>query len=520
MAFELLIPNMEQKITSFFLIFLACTILIWYLQMLWKKRKIYQASLSLPGPLALPIIGSALYFIGARKSYDFFQKLKHLFNSYPGIFRIWLGPQMYYAVSEPKYVDIILTSPAALRKDNLYRFLEPVSGHGLVSALLVSQWKKNRKLINPAFNQQILNSFMVVFVEQAEVFVDILKKYVGKGECDIMKLVSRCTLDIICETAIGVKIQSQSTNSSIAESVERSMEIVLIRILTIYYHSDLVFDHSPIGKEFYDVSKKLRAYTETIIEQKKKQREKEKLENKELFFEEGASLRKKVFLDLLIDINDNCQTKYVQFTDEELLDETMTILIAGSDTTSTTTCYVLMMLAIHQDIQERVFGEILEVVGDEESVQLYHLPNLNYLERIIKETLRLFPIVPFLLRRTEGNIDIGDYTIQKDCPIIINTLHLHRTEKYWPNSLKFDPDRFLPERAAKIVPGSFIPFSYGPRNCIGMKFSIMEMKTILTTVIKRYRLLTSYKSVEEIELDSTLLLRPRDGYKLSFELRN
>ncbi|XP_050299942.1 cytochrome P450 4C1-like [Anthonomus grandis grandis] len=178
------------------------------------------------------------------------------------------------------------------------------------------------------------------------------------------------------------------------------------------------------------------------------------------------------------------------------------------------------MLAIHQDIQEKVLDEVLQVKADEESVQLYHLPNLNYLERIIKETLRLFPVVPFLLRRAEGDIDLGEFTIQKDCSIAINIFHLHRNEKYWPNALKFDPDRFLPERAAKIEPGSFIPFSHGPRNCIGMKFAMMEMKTILATVIRRYRLFSSYKNLEQIELDSSIFLKPRHGYKLTLELRN
>ncbi|XP_050300138.1 cytochrome P450 4C1-like [Anthonomus grandis grandis] len=512
----LLRQRKSSVITEFLLIFLICTMLTWFLQLLWRKRKLYQASLNLPGPFALPIIGSAFYFIG--KPYNIFGQIMHMFNNYPGIFRVWFGPRMFYAVSDPKYLEIILTSPQALAKENLYRMAQPVTGHGLFSTLSVAHWKKHRKIINPTFNQQILDRFMVVFVEQSEILIEVLKKYAGKEEHDILKLMTRCTLDIISETAMGVQIKAQSTDTSFPKWVDRLMEIVMIRIFNIYYHSDFIFANSRLGKEFYDITNKVRTFTKNVVLEKKKIRYNEKFENNEVSSDaEGTMLKRTAFLDLLIDIN--YEAKNFQFTDEELMDETITFMIAGSDTTASTNCFVLTMLGLHQDIQENVLREILEVVGEEGSVQLSHLPNLKYLERVIKETLRLFPNGPFLVRTAQEDIDLGDCTIQKGCSIVLGVLRSHRNEKYWPDSLKFDPDRFLPEKAAKILPGCFIPFSYGPRNCIGMKYAMMAMKTLLATVIRRYKLFTSYKSVKDIELKSNMVLRPKDGYKLTFELR-
>lgn len=209
-----------------------------------------------------------------------------------------------------------------------------------------------------------------------------------------------------------------------------------------------------------------------------------------------------------------------KFTDEELLDETMTFKIAGSESTATSNCFTLIMLGIHQDIQEKVLAEILEVVGPKRQVELSDIARLKYLERVIKESLRLFPIASFVVRSLTEDIDLGDYVLQKGNSVFFGILRAHTNEQYWPNPYKFDPDRFLPEEVAKRSPSCYIPFSFGPRNCLGIKYAMMAMKALLATVLRKYKITTSYNSVKEVELKSNLILRPKNGYKISVQLRN
>ncbi|XP_066148760.1 cytochrome P450 4C1-like isoform X2 [Euwallacea fornicatus] len=501
----------SSMVSNFLIYLLLSTVTVYCLGVLWKRRRLYRESMKLSGPLALPFIGSALHFMG--NPYDIFGEITNMFAQYPPIFRVWFANRMFYAVSDAKYFELLLTSPHALKKENLYSMASPILGQGLFTALSVPHWRKHRKLIIPTFNQKILDGFVEVFVQQSEILVRVLEKSVGKGEIDVLKIMSACTLDIITETAMGVQLNAQTTDCKIAELLDRLLEIIMTRIFNIIYHSEFIFKHSQMGRDFYAFTKEIRSLAHKILHKKRTIRAMKSPDELEY---DPAFRKRQAFLDLLMDINEEGGLK---FTDEELMDETMTIMTAGTDTSASTDCFVLTMMGLHQNIQNEVLNEILEVVGPTESINLTHLPQLKLLERVIKETLRLFPVGGFFVRTAEQDIDLGICTILKGCSIVFGVLNLHRNEKYYPDPYKFDPDRFLPEEIAKRPPGAFVPFSYGPRNCIGMKYAIMAMKTVLANVLRKYRVFTSYQSVEAIELKTNLVLRPRHGYKVSFELR-
>ncbi|XP_046832111.1 cytochrome P450 4C1-like isoform X2 [Vespa crabro] len=143
------------------------------------------------------------------------------------------------------------------------------------------------------------------------------------------------------------------------------------------------------------------------------------------------------------------------------------------------------------------------------------IKSMKLLERVIKETLRLFPSGPVIARKVTQDIKVTkNWTIPKGCSAAFLIYKLHRSAKYWPQPLVFDPDRFLP---GKICSTYFFPFSYGRRNCIGQHFAMLEMATVIATLIKRFRIKLDYPiEIAEIGLKISLTLKPAKPIGLKF----
>ncbi|KAJ8949877.1 hypothetical protein NQ318_010511 [Aromia moschata] len=121
-------------------------------------------------------------------------------------------------------------------------------------------------------------------------------------------------------------------------------------------------------------------------------------------------------------------------------------------------------------LAERVYQEVVETVGKTNAIGPNDLPNLKYTEMAISESLRILPSIPFIARAVSEDMDMGTRIIPSDTDIVISIFDIHRNEKYWKDPLKYDPDRFLPEEMANRDPYTFLPFSAGPKNCIGKYF--------------------------------------------------
>ncbi|KAF7284079.1 hypothetical protein GWI33_022696 [Rhynchophorus ferrugineus] len=147
---------------------------------------------------------------------------------------------------------------------------------------------------------------------------------------------------------------------------------------------------------------------------------------------------KKFFLDYLINSG--------QFDSNNLRDEVNMFLFAGTETTALTLSFILVVLGM---LYDKVLQEILEVIGPDRYPESKDLHNLQYTDRVIKETLRLFPVASIFGRYITKDTNLGDFVIPKYASVYFDVLYIHRNEKYWPNPLKFNPDRFLPEEQVK-----------------------------------------------------------------------
>lgn len=147
------------------------------------------------------------------------------------------------------------------------------------------------------------------------------------------------------------------------------------------------------------------------------------------------------------------------------------MVATGFESTALISSYCILMLAMNPAIQERVYQEIMSVCpGEKQDLTEDDYQELKYLERVLKETMRLFPTVPTIARVATDDFKMGKYLIPKDTHLMIGIMSMHRSEKQWgPTALEFDPDRFLAERLAGVHNYAYIPFSGGKRDCVGLR---------------------------------------------------
>ena len=178
------------------------------------------------------------------------------------------------------------------------------------------------------------------------------------------------------------------------------------------------------------------------------------------------------------------------------------------------------MLALHQDVQEKVIQELEDVFDSvDQETDIDMMNNFPYLEMVIKETLRLHPILPLIGREASKNVELKSCTIPAGANIVINIFRVQRNPKYWGDDAHlFNPDRFLPENFRKIHPYAYVPFSSGPRICIGIKYGMYAMKVILSHILRNYKVTTSLK-FEDLEYKIAVTLRVVQGCMIKLETR-
>uniref|UniRef100_A0A182PZ35 Uncharacterized protein n=1 Tax=Anopheles epiroticus TaxID=199890 RepID=A0A182PZ35_9DIPT len=477
----------------------------------WK----YKSYQHLPGPRRWPLIGNVVSFIGAGPV-EIFDQLIAFTNTYGKVYKLDFFYDYTIIYSSPEAAEGILTSPAFTAKSQDYDKVSEWIGNGLLISR-GQKWFTHRKVITPGFHFKILENFVPVFNRQAEAFCAKLENLTGASTeaVNIFPELKLLTLGIICETAMGVGMDEEKQSSQQAyytQIVEELSSILYWRMFNVFVNFDAVFRLTRTSRRFKELVSKSWNFTLDMIEKRRKINELETSINER---NEGETYgkRKRALLDTLLEARIDGKP----LTDEEIREEVDTFTFAGHDTTASAMTFILYNVAKHPEIQERVYQEILSEIGaDFCELSLNMLNNLHYMELVIKESLRLFPPVPVIARIATEDTELLSERITCGTSVAIDIYGMHHNDKYFPDAVRFDPDRFEGARDAQTFnPYTYIPFSAGSRNCIGQKFAQYELKSTLVKLLQRFQIRLQDAAYVPI-LKAEIVLKPAAGLPLKF----
>lgn len=294
------------------------------------------------------------------------------------------------------------------------------------------------------------------------------------------------------------------------------MDIAFQRIVKVWLHPNIIFNNTSLGKRLQKLLSPINKITNKIMREKKESMQKDKITPELKVSDER--LNTSTFLDLLL------KSFYETgvYSEQDIHDEINTLVFSGSETTTGTLAFLFLMLATFPEVQQRVHEELYQMYGysDHQNVPitLQDIKKMKYLERVIKETLRLFPAGPIIGRVLQKDVKVDEnVVIPKDCDLMLTIFTLHRNDKYWKDPLTFNPDRFLP---GNYDPKCFLPFSAGKRDCIGQTFAMFEMKGIVATILRKFVVqIDNPVIVKDIDLKYSLTLKPAKSILLRFYKR-
>lgn len=323
----------------------------------------------------------------------------------------------------------------------------------LGNGLIVSDgdaWRRSRTMIQPAFSRHNVHRLMTVMV--------------------------RCTDRRAARWASAA--EAGETLNITEETCDFALELILMSIFGDDYESRILTDgENPFAflsrdsKRDLSVVMRVRDLREllmSIIEGRRA----------------GEGSQHFDFLSMYLAATDKQGGK---FSAAELLDELMTLIVAGFETSANTLNWVWYLIARHPDVEAKLINEARQVLPGVAAVSAENLAAMQYTQQTLEETLRLYPPVWLFTRRSHVEDELEKYDVPSGTDIYLSPYILQRTEDYWSDPDRFDPDRFAPENMAR-KDRPYFPFSLGPRRCLGEFFSFLEMKVHLGLLLPRFHM--------------------------------
>ncbi|XP_054157190.1 cytochrome P450 3A8-like [Oppia nitens] len=455
----------------------------------------YWSSRGIDGPKPIPGLGT-FWQIFSRTLGEINMDNYKKFGKIYGIF---IADRPVLVVSDPEIIKDMNIRDFHLFVDrNDFETGDPINDRSMFN-LKSDEWKKMRSIISPTFSSGKMRSMHPIIID----CIKRLDKHLSdKKEVEMKKTMGNLTMDVIATCAFGTQIdtyndQKRSEFILNAQKVFRgSWRVWAVFVLMQISRKLLEWT----GLKFLDptAQKFFVNAIKSIVTQRKS---------------EGNTKKHRDYLQLMInaqnktlDTNDDHEVvvddksdeiygatdslKYNKpkgdVSDTDLLATSLIFFVAGYETTATTLANVVYSLAINPDCQQKLYEEIRQFDGKYDYESIAQMP---YLEACVAETLRLYNPLTAVSRIAAEEYTIGNtgLTIPKGMIVNFDIEVLHHNPDYYPEPDRWNPERFMPYNRDKLVPYTYMPFGLGPRNCVGMRFALMEAKTAIAYLIMKYK---------------------------------
>ncbi|HUA00282.1 MAG TPA: cytochrome P450 [Candidatus Aquilonibacter sp.] len=440
-----------------------------------------------PGPKGLPVAGVVFK---VRK--DPLGMMREYARQYGDIVRFHVMMQERILLNSPDFIEqVLVVQQGKFHKSELTR---RITGRMLGQGLLISEgdfWRRQRRLAQPAFHRSRVNGYAATMTQIAQ---DHIARWRDGEERDVSQDMMGLTLDIAVRTLFGTTLPGE------AEQVGRAM--------TFLMRYSLRRQRLPVRiPESWPTPNNRRANQELAFM--------DSLVYRIIAERRGANgqARHDDLLALLMDAMDDDGS---HMTTQQLRDETMTLFIAGHETTGQMLSWTWYALSQKPEVAERLYDELQGVLGGR-SPEVGDLQRLPYLQAVMNESLRMYPPAYILARMAIEPCQIGGYDIPLGSTILLAPWVTHRDPRFYDEPDVFRPERWLDGLMQRLPAGAYFPFGDGPRRCIGQGFALMEAAIVIATLAQKFRL--SLLPGQDVTPEPLVTLRPRNHIRMKLHAR-
>ncbi|XP_067142451.1 cytochrome P450 3A8-like isoform X2 [Centruroides vittatus] len=471
----------------------------------WKRRGI-------PSPKTTWLLGS----YGTRwKEPQGYIELEW-YKKYGRIFGIYEGLNPILMVSEPELIkNILIRDFNKIPNERRWKF-----GDRIIDNMLITMedeaWRRVKSTLTPIFSIAKIRKLIPKINKCVKALEENLYEVAKDGKpvnCTqhfnvfVMDSVSRCAFNMIIDSHDYVKNPFVNSISNIFSSVPwRHLMLAIFPKLSKFLK--LSFADTKMTSFLYN----------TVLDllEKRKLHEKEKYDDFLQWMLESSGYETK---DQKFGSN---TTENKHLTRDEIISQCIMFFLVGFVTTAANINFIVYSLALNPECQENLAKELQEKLQNKEELQYEDVQNLPYLDAVISETLRYYSPVSKVIRmgHEDYHLEGTDIVVPKNMMIAIPIYAIHQDEEWFPNPKKFDPERFLPENRNLIRPYTYFPFGLGPRSCLGMKFSQLEMKLCLANVFRHFRFRLCEESKLVMDFSFGLDIHSPKEVILKMECRN
>lgn len=464
----------------------------------WKKWRINEVLKGFQPLKDWPVIGFGAVLIenSGREATKIVDKLLLDPDSLQTPVRFWLGSKLYVGITDPEDVKAVFTSDDCYDKPDQYAVLGCKHSLGLSDT---REWKHARRALNPTFSNPMLIRLMPQFNENARGLCDRVSEC-SDSAGDFKAILVQSLVNQVIGALFEIDYHADMAEASaVYEYILNIEDFSRRRMHRFWLDWDFAYQFTAEHEERMKVDQAYKAFLAKLTRLKCAKVAKHLTDGHDILTERKANNTLTYVQKLLLLLREGT------FDEQVVEDHLYLIFIAGVMTSHATICTTLLLLAVHQDYQERIVEELHSIFdGVDAPVTLDDLSKMTMTDMVLKETMRLFPPLLILARKCAKDVPVKSGIIPKDTTVMVSLPKIHRDTKNWgANANDFYPERFMPDNMADVHPYAFLSFSRGARNCIGAKYAMMAMKVFLAHLLRRYKFTTDLK-YKDVHLDCNI----------------